>query len=96
MDTLGFLINKASQDGLLQPLAPRALHHLVSLYADDMVIFLRPAAMDINIILDILQLFGDASGLRTNVQKSNVYPIRCGDQGLVVLHVRILVLWPLV
>jgi hypothetical protein len=41
------------------------------LYADD-VIFLRAAAMDINIILDILQLFGEASGLRTNVQKSSV------------------------
>lgn len=35
--------------------------------------------MDINIIFDILQLFGDASGLRTNVQKSS-------DQDLVVLQ----------
>jgi hypothetical protein len=57
MDTLGFLINKAAQDGLLQPLASHALHHRVSLYADDVMIFLRAAAMDINIILDILQLF---------------------------------------
>jgi hypothetical protein len=79
------LINKAAQDGLLQPLAPRALQHRVSLYADDVVIFLRPAAMDINVILDCLQLFGDASGLRTNVQKSSVYPIRCGDQDLAML-----------
>jgi hypothetical protein len=86
MDTLGFLINKAAQDGLLQPLAPRALQHRVSLYADDAVIFLRPAAMDINVILDCLQLFGDASGLRTNVQKSSVYPIRCGDQDLAMLQ----------
>ena len=54
MDTLGFLINKAAQDGLLQPLASHALHHRVSLYADDVMIFLWAAAMDINIILDIL------------------------------------------
>jgi hypothetical protein len=86
MDTLGLLINKAAQDGLLQPLAPRALQHRVSLYADDVVLFLRPAAMDINVILDCLRLFGDVSGLRTNVQKSSVYPIRCGDQDLAMLQ----------
>jgi hypothetical protein len=32
--------------------------------------------------VDILHLFGEASGLRTNLQKSNVLPIRCGDQEL--------------
>jgi hypothetical protein len=42
--------------------------------------------MDINITLDILHLFGEASGLCTNVQKSSVYPIRYDDQDLVVLH----------
>jgi hypothetical protein len=36
--------------------------------------------------VSLLQLFGDASGLRTNVQKSSVYPIRCGDYDLVVLQ----------
>jgi hypothetical protein len=50
------------------------------------VIFLRPTALDINITLDILHLFGEASGLCTNVQKSSVYPIRCDDQDLAVLH----------
>ena len=44
------------------------------------VIFLRPSASDIGITLDILQLFGDASGLTTNVQKSNVFPIQCSAE----------------
>jgi hypothetical protein len=44
------------------------------------VIFLRPNPTDITLILDILQLFGKASGLQTNVHKSSVLPIRCNDQ----------------
>jgi hypothetical protein len=47
---------------------------------------LRPAAMDINVIMDILDLFGHASGLRTNVQKSSVFPIGCGVQDLDLLQ----------
>jgi hypothetical protein len=47
------------------------------------VVFLRPVASDINLILEILQLFGEASGLKTNVQKSSVFPIRCTEDDLV-------------
>jgi hypothetical protein len=43
------------------------------------VIFLKPTAGDINILLDMLQLFGEASGLKTNVQKSSVLPIQCQE-----------------
>ena len=86
MDVLGYLILKAEEEGLLQPLATRSLQHRVSLYADDAVIFLRPAARDINTTLDILHWFGEASGLRNNAQKSSVFPIRCADQELAVLQ----------
>ena len=64
---------------MLQPLARRALQHRISLYADDVVLFLRPSASDIAITLDILQLFGNASGLTTNLQKSSVLPIHCTE-----------------
>jgi hypothetical protein len=47
------------------------------------VVFLRPVASDINLILQILRLFGEASGLKTNVQKSSVFPIRCTEDDLV-------------
>ena len=58
MDVLCHLIKKASEEELLQPLARRALQHRISVYADDVVIFLRPTTSDISITLDILQLFG--------------------------------------
>jgi hypothetical protein len=38
---------------MLQPLARRALQHRISLYTDDVVLFLRPEAADIAIIMDI-------------------------------------------
>jgi hypothetical protein len=71
MDVLGYLIAQAAREGLLQ--------HRISLYADDVVLFLRPEDVDIAVTMDILNLFGEASGLKTNLQKSTVLPIRCGD-----------------
>jgi len=58
MDILCLMVKKASEEALLQPLASRALQQRISLYADDVVIFLHPAAEDIGVTLDILQLFG--------------------------------------
>jgi hypothetical protein len=52
----------------------------VSFYADDVVLSLHPTSEDISLIMDILHVFGEASGLRNNVQKSSVFPIRCSDE----------------
>jgi hypothetical protein len=50
------------------------------------VIFIRPEEADIAITMDILHLFGDASGLKTNLQKSNILPIRCEEQDLQIVQ----------
>jgi hypothetical protein len=44
MDVLNSLIKKASNEGLLQPLSTRSIHHHVSLYTNDVVLFLHPVA----------------------------------------------------
>ena len=80
MDVLSLMVSMAATSGLLQPLSSRALQHRISLYVDDVVLFLRSEANDISITMDILSLFGEASGLKTNVQKSNVFPIRCQEE----------------
>ena len=36
--------------------------------------------------MDILDLFGDASGLKTNIQKSSAYPIQCGEEEIQVIQ----------
>jgi hypothetical protein len=66
MDVLNLLVQRASEEGLLQPLSTRNMQHRISLYADDAVLFLSPTAPDISVVMDILHLFGSASGLRTN------------------------------
>ena len=86
MDVLGHLVMKAEVEGLLHSLSSRTLHHRISIYADDVVLFLRPAAEEIQVTMDLLQLFGDASGLRNNAQKSSAFPIRCGEADLTILH----------
>lgn len=72
MDVLNLLVQQASEEGLLQPLSARNVQNHIPLYADDVVVFLRPDASDINLVLDILHLFGSASVLQANVQKSCV------------------------
>lgn len=86
MDVLCRMITKAHNEEMLLPLSTRALHHRISLYADDVVLFLRPNAQDIGITIDILELFGEASGLKTNLQKSNVLPIKCDQPELEVVQ----------
>jgi hypothetical protein len=79
MDILSWLVQRAVEEDLLQPLCSKPLQHHISLYADDAVIFLRPDPPDLNLMLNSLHLFGTASGLKTNVQKSKVFPIHCSE-----------------
>ncbi|WVZ58597.1 LOW QUALITY PROTEIN: hypothetical protein U9M48_008854 [Paspalum notatum var. saurae] len=67
---------------LLQPLAVQQVRHRVSFYADDDVLFLRPASLDLHVIKCILEYFGHASGLQTNLSKSSASPIHCPADAL--------------
>lgn len=51
-----------------------------------MVLFLQPNVSDIQVVLNILHLFGEASGLKTNVQKSSAYPIHCGEDEIAIIE----------
>jgi hypothetical protein len=51
----------------------------MSLYADDAAVFIKPSAQDLAVTRQILKLFGEASGLITNLEKTEFYPIRCQD-----------------
>lgn len=57
MDILNWMVAKASQEGLLQPFLRRPTQHRISLYADDVALFLQPTAADINLMLQILSLW---------------------------------------
>uniref|UniRef100_A0A453EL27 Reverse transcriptase domain-containing protein n=1 Tax=Aegilops tauschii subsp. strangulata TaxID=200361 RepID=A0A453EL27_AEGTS len=49
----------------------------ISLYADDVILLCHPSPDDIVAVKEILQLFGRASGLHVNFQKSVAALIRC-------------------
>jgi len=85
MDVLNAMVGKADAEALLQPLATARVRHRVSLYADDVALFIHPSPEDLSTTKGILQLFGEASGLHTNVQKSSIVPIRCGPEQLAVV-----------
>jgi hypothetical protein len=73
----------AANDGLLPPLSLRGAFLRVSLYADDVAVFLKPIKEEVQVMADILDVFGHVSGLVTNREKCAVYPIQCGDVDMV-------------
>ncbi|XP_071677025.1 uncharacterized protein [Lolium perenne] len=66
--------------GLLKRLSRRELTTAVSLYADDVVIFGHPDEADLRAVRGILEVFGEASGMRTNFAKCSVSPIACTEE----------------
>jgi hypothetical protein len=84
MDVLGYMFSKAAEEGLMQPLARWALQHRVSLYVDDVVLFLHPSYGHSNYHGHSI-FFWCHVKTKTNLQKSNVLPIRCSDHDLEVI-----------
>ncbi|KAM0890235.1 hypothetical protein ACQ4PT_027174 [Festuca glaucescens] len=80
MEVLHLMLQKAAAEGLLSDLAPRGLRHRTSMYADDIVTFLKPERLDLYTCAAVVEDFGEASGLRTNRAKSSVHPIRCSPE----------------
>ena len=79
MEPLQRMFGVALERGLLSPLASRCLTERVSMFADDVMIFLKPEVEDLTTCATLLRLFGEASGLRVNLQKSAAIPIRCNS-----------------
>lgn len=83
MDALQGLLAKATSWGLLAKLDTRRSIPNTSIYADDTIVFLQPIEREATAVNAILQLFGKATGLKTNLSKSALTPIRCDDDVLV-------------
>ena len=82
MEVLTRLVSTAADDRLLQPMRPPTLRHHCSLYADDVIIFMHPNAADARAIREILSIFAEASGLRTNLTKCSITSIYTPDDNL--------------
>ena len=56
------------------------MRQCLSIFADDVVVFIKPTPVELEVSKSILSMFGEASGLRINMRKSAALPIRCNDQ----------------
>ena len=80
------MILEADRSGLLSPLPGDHFGHRMSLYADDLVLFLVPKQEDFSCIHAILDLFAGASGLLTNVDKCLISPIQCAWEDVALVQ----------
>ena len=48
-----------------------------SFYADDAALFINPIAAEVKVVLELMDFFGQTSGLRLNLNKCTAYPVRC-------------------
>jgi hypothetical protein len=79
MEVLYLMLQKAAAEGQLSDFASCGLRQRTSMYADDVVIFLKPTRLDLDTCAAVVEDFGKASGLHTNRAKSSVHPIRCSS-----------------
>ena len=57
----------------------------MSLYADDVAIFCHPDADDIRVVRILMQVFGEAFGLHSNMAKSSTTPIWCSLEEIAIV-----------
>jgi hypothetical protein len=70
MDVLNNLFIAAKSIELLQGLDGAGVQNRLSIYADDVVLLFKPILEDLNCVRLILDCFGAATGLITNLRKS--------------------------
>lgn len=80
MEPLQRLFERAMQRGLLEPLASRGMRQRFSIFMDDVVVFIKPKPGELEAAKRIFEVFGEASGMRINMEKSAALLIRCTDQ----------------
>lgn len=85
IDVFNMFILWLDSNSLLSSLSVPSVHYRVSLYADDVVLFLNPVAEDLTALKEGLLHFGNASGLFTNLDKCIATPIRCLPNHLLLL-----------
>lgn len=82
IDSLQRILEVATSNGTLSPLRGRNARLRLSLYADDAIIFINPIQSEVQALFAILENFGEATGLRLNLEKCTVAPISCSELNL--------------
>jgi hypothetical protein len=81
-NVLNAMFRVAEEAGFFSSLAAHGIKHRLSFFADDVVLLIRPSIREASSAMELLKLFGEASGLRCNLAKSSISPIRCEEVDL--------------
>lgn len=79
MDVLTAVVSKAEAANLFVPLHRWGVRHRLSIYADDVVMLIRPDLHEACTVVSCLEAFCVASGLRCNLAKSSASLIKCDE-----------------
>lgn len=78
MDVLNSLFVKAGAEGLLQPLSPRVASQRLSLYADDVVLFIKPRAEELQLTVISLQSLEMLQACKQTFKRAASFPSAVG------------------
>lgn len=87
MDVLHRLFLKATRDGVLTKMEPTAIKFQCSIYADDVILFIRPTRQEARAVKEILNVFGSVSRLQTNLAKCSITSIYGGEDALDIISI---------
>ncbi|WVZ65991.1 LOW QUALITY PROTEIN: hypothetical protein U9M48_015270 [Paspalum notatum var. saurae] len=82
IDPLQHLLHLATEAGFLSKITRARERLWTSMYADDAIIFIKPEKRELENLAAPLHVFGEATGLHTNIQKSSIIPIKCAGLNL--------------
>jgi hypothetical protein len=80
MQVLSDMVKKAMEEQIFSPLPGINATQRMSAFADDVVLFIRLTAPDLHAVMAILQVFGEASGLHVNFEKTAATVIRGSEK----------------
>ncbi|KAM0925606.1 hypothetical protein ACQ4PT_004084 [Festuca glaucescens] len=78
MEVVTVLFRRAAEHGLLSPLGNCTQVQRLSIFVDDVVLFVKPTMHDLVTVRELLRVFGEVSGLRVNYTKTKATLIRGG------------------
>lgn len=85
MDTLAAMLRLAEEEGIFGALVQRMTRLHASMYANDVVIFLKPEEGELRAIKTLLNIFAIPSGLHPNFSKISISLIQCDAIDLAAL-----------
>ena len=79
MDSLARLIEAVSRAQVLPAIGTVPMPHRISMYADDIMLFINPSRNEMHAAITLLDLFQSVAGLWANWAKSEATPIACTE-----------------